>query len=110
MIKKITILSVACLSGVLGLSAGDKIYIDQAELEHTQNSFKIHEGGNVWIETDTVHRDRTGLYTFEGNIVRLWDSDKCKAEHQRTWKCPYCHQHWPIGKACQNPDCPSKYK
>lgn len=52
-----------------------------------------HIGYNVWTEENIIDKDSPGLYVYE----------KC-------WKCPYCFRFWPIGVACQNPDCPSKYK
>jgi hypothetical protein len=80
------------------------MYVDGNDLKEEEGSFRIHIGGNVWVQTNTMHRDCTGLYTYESEIKML------NGEYQRTWKCPYCHLHWPIGKSCKNKDCPSKYK
>ena len=88
--------------------ASDKIYINDDDLDHKQDSFHIHVGHNVWIETDTIHRDSTGLYTFENRLLRSKSSIKC--EYNKKWKCPYCYTYWPIGTPCQNKDCPSKYR
>jgi hypothetical protein len=94
------------LTTLFSVNANEKIYIDSNELDSSENNFKIHVGHNMWLETETVHRDSTGLYTFENNIVRSLKN----AEYQRQWKCPYCHAYWPEGIRCQNPKCPSKYK
>lgn len=42
----------------------------------------------------------SGIFTYNDKNV----------EYQKTWKCPYCYQLWPVGTACQNKHCPSKYK
>lgn len=84
-----------------------RIYISDEDLECSHDRFRIHRGNNMWIETETIHRDETGLYTLENSIIL--DQGK-QGEYQQRWKCPYCYQYWPIGKACQNKDCPSKYK
>lgn len=95
-----------CLMSVSAISAAEKIYIDDESLDYKQDSFHIHIGNNVWLETDTVHRDKSGLYTFDTNLLR---SKSIKNEFKKTWKCPYCYQYWPLGTKCQNSECPSKY-
>lgn len=110
MIKQLGNLFVASMLIINSLSAIDlskKVYINEEDLNYKQDRFRIHTGGNVWIETDTLHRDETGLYAFEYRIAR--EAER-RDEYQKKWKCPYCHQFWPIGQACQNTDCPSKYK
>lgn len=92
------------------LNASEKIYIDEEELNTSQDAFHIHIGNNVWIETNTVHRDKTGLYTYENNILSSTDKNTQQFGYQKTWKCPYCYNYWPIGTPCQNPSCPSKYR
>jgi hypothetical protein len=47
----------------------------------------------------------TGMFTYERDVLK--DSNK---EYEKRWKCPYCNRYWKIGQACQNADCPSKYK
>lgn len=101
--KKIFITMMLCIASV---SASQKIYIDDEQLDHKQDCFRIHQGNNIWLETKTVHRDATGLFTFENNLLH----SKKSTEYVKRWKCPYCYMFWPIGTACQNPDCPSKYK
>ena len=83
----------------------DRIYIDCDELDSSEDRFRIHMGQNIWMETSTIHRDTTGVYTFESNIERSPTS-----EYVKTWKCPYCFRFWPLGTACQNRECPSKYQ
>jgi hypothetical protein len=87
----------------------DKVYIDEDELNLRNDAFHIHIGDNVWIQTNTVHKDMTGLFTFENSIARSLNKS-FKSEYEKKWKCPYCYQYWPIGKKCQNEYCPSKYK
>ncbi len=98
----------AFLSCITSMSATDKMYIDTKELNYDYNTFRIHVGENNWIQTPTVHRDETGLYTFESDILK--DIYKPKMGYEKTWKCPYCFRYWPIGKSCQNSECPSKYR
>ncbi len=85
----------------------DRLYIDSSELNMQDDRFRIHMGNNTWIETTSVVRDDTGLYTLESNIVKaIKDS---KVTYHNAWKCPYCFNWWPMGKGCQNPQCPSKF-
>lgn len=109
MISKIGILSVFLLGSLL--HADEKIYIDGNELNTTQDIFRVHIGHNVWIETSTVHRDKSGLFTFDSCISRSATSaGSYRAGYEKSWKCPYCYHYWPIGTPCQNKDCPSRYK
>lgn len=82
----------------------EKIYIDEEDLKVEGDSFHIHIGGNIWICTDTIHRNSSGMYTYGCSLNRLTNM-----EYERKWKCPYCYRYWPIGKPCDNPDCPSRY-
>jgi hypothetical protein len=77
---------VICLSTASLSHASDKFYISSEELDATHETFRIHIGHNMWIKTNTVHRDVTGLYTCEQDIVR---QGGVKAEYQRVWRCPY---------------------
>ena len=108
--KRILPLLAVCASSILPVTASEKIYIDQEELKSSNNAFHIHQGNNVWIETNTIHRDATGFYTHEESIARTFKDNKYKGDYKKTWKCPYCYSYWPIGTPCQNPSCPSKYK
>ena len=89
-------------------SAPDRYYIDENELDCSQARFKIHTGHNMWIETEALYSDNTGLYTMESQILRHTTRDGNVA-YVRQWKCPYCHYMWDEGKPCSNPDCPSRY-
>lgn len=89
--------------------ADEKMYLNEEEIKTTVDKFYIHQGGNVWIHTPTIHRDKQGLFTFESDLGRIKDSFNVWG-YEKTWRCPYCNQHWPIGKPCQNSDCPSRYK
>jgi len=92
--------------------AEEPTYIDDDDFSVKNDSFYIHLGHNVWINTDTVHRDKTGLYFYESSIkCSVVKSGKTSfLTHDKTWKCPYCYSYWPIGRSCGNKDCPSKYK
>lgn len=107
-----TMLALCSISAINaeGVNDEQKFYIDEEELgDFTKgDAFHVHIGNNVWIETNTVHRDATGLYSYEHNIRKSLNGSQM--EYQKVWKCPYCHNYWPIGQACQKPDCPSKYK
>lgn len=87
------------------LKASEKIYLDPEDLYLSGESFHFHIGENKWLETNVVHKDSSGLFTYSHNIESL-----INGEYKRTWKCPYCHHYWSIGTPCQNKDCPSKYK
>lgn len=54
---------------------------------------KIHLGSNQWIDREDLNSEK--------NI---------QSGYQNQWKCPYCYMYWPQGRACQNMNCPSKYK
>lgn len=109
-LKKLIALCFVLVSIVSSIEASEKVYIDSKELNIHQNLFRMHVGNNVWLETNTVHRDDTGLYTFESDINTFLNNQTRKAEYIKKWKCPYCYTYWPMGSACQNKDCPSKYK
>jgi len=94
--------------GVIPSKLYDRFYINFDDLDSQEDSFHIHIGDNVWIETSIVHRDETGVYTYNANIAWMALSPSC--EYERKWRCPYCYRYWPLGKTCQNSDCPSKYK
>ena len=81
-----------------------KIYIDSSELETNERIFRIHLGGNVWQSVHTIHTDESGMFVYEKDTL------ESPQMYEKTWKCPYCNKFWPIGKPCQNPECPSKYK
>lgn len=94
-------------SPLLAFDTTEKIYIDSKEMDMSQDRFKIHVGGNKWIETSSVSRDERGLYTLETNIVRSLTG--LNATYRNEWKCPYCFNWWPMGKSCKNAQCPSKF-
>ena len=110
---KFALLYMACLSNLSGSQIGnlpEKVYIDDDEFKaNTQgDAFHIHLGNNVWLVTNTVHRDSSGLYSYECNIKRHMDGKQF--QYEKKWKCPYCYQYWPVGKPCANKECPSKYR
>lgn len=95
-------------SGCTPLCAhGGKMYVDFQEVDTRDDRFRIHTGGNAWIETSAMHRDVSGMYTFKENIIV--NSASKRMEYEKRWKCPYCFQYWPMKTSCQNPDCPSKF-
>jgi hypothetical protein len=85
---------------VANLGASDQIYIDSADLDIREDSFFVHKGENIWIETQSVYTDDHGLYYVE---------NKKPKQMVKKWKCPYCFNYWPIGEKCKNAQCPSKY-
>ena len=90
----------------------DRVYID-ADSFHANtegDEFYIHTGDNVWLVTHTINRDSTGMFSYESNLRKSISGPDYKMEYERKWKCPYCYNHWPIGKPCGNGNCPSKYK
>jgi len=106
MFKKL-FLSIFLFLSIAGYAA-EKIYIDEDEFKTGQDAFYMHLGHNVWVHTNCVHRDQTGLYTYECSISKSMKGYQCA--YEKTWKCPYCYNYWPIGTPCQNKDCPSRYK
>ncbi len=95
------------------LFSTEKKYIDSEELDTQSCGIYLHTGQNIWLETRCIHSDKRGLFTFESDIVRLDMNNKGISSfgaYTQQWKCPYCYNYWPIGTACQNAQCPSKYK
>lgn len=86
------------------LGAIEKMYINIDDLDTTNHSFKIHVGKNRWIQTNAIHTDSRGVYTFESDVRSI------DCAWVKEWRCPYCNQYWPIGTACQDSECPSKYR
>ena len=97
-----------CIS-CYGNATSERIYVDKEDINSTDNFFHIHIGHNLWIQNHTLHRDPSGMYTFESDIAHGWDIETMQLAYEKTWKCPYCHHFWPLKQRCQNPDCPSKY-
>lgn len=87
------------------VSSKERYYIDEEEYSTKGNAFYIHTGGNVWIMTNSLHRDKTGLFTYTCDIIR----EGQKNLEERRWGCPYCHEYWPMGQKCDNKDCPSLF-
>lgn len=105
--RLINTLFLACLLATSSLCAHkEKVYITLHEVDTKDDRLRIHTGGNVWIETNAIHRDVKGAFTLKEDIVldsfNTWG-------YEKRWKCPYCHSYWPMKTACQNPDCPSRY-
>ncbi len=82
-----------------------KMYFDVQDMPVDDEAFHIRTGANEWLLTNSVHRDLSGFYSYESDILRKTDS----MEYQKHWQCPYCHIFWPENVACQNPRCPSRY-
>lgn len=83
----------------------EKMYINVDEMVASEEAFHIHEESNRWIQINTLHSDSRGFYILESDIVKSHDGG-----YEKKWRCPYCNSYWPLGKPCQNPDCPSRYK
>ncbi len=105
-LSMVTLASLSALEyPVIYQNLSEKIYIDEKEMLSDFDSFHIHVGENIWIKTNTVHRDSTGLFTYDSDITK--DDN---IGYEKKWKCPYCHHYWPMGKSCKNKNCPSKFK
>jgi hypothetical protein len=104
--KKILIMALLCTSAIYAeeLKESDKIYIDSDELSEDQEAFRIHLGHNVWMETNAIHKDCLGTFTYQCNVLQT------NSQYEQKWKCPYCYHFWPMGSSCKNPNCPSKFK
>jgi len=91
------------------MSEGDKMYIDADEFSANTkgDAFHIHIGHNVWLVTNSVHRDSRGMFSYECNVRK--NMKGVHLEYEKTWKCPYCYNYWPLGIPCKNKDCPSRY-
>lgn len=87
----------------------EKYYIEDSSIDMNAlcESFNVHVGGNEWIETSTIYRDKTGTFTFQSDIK---PSVISVCEYEKKWKCPYCYSLYPIGRPCSKADCPSKYR
>ncbi len=84
----------------------ERIYFDCDELPMGEESFHIKVGEFEWIESSIIHRDMTGFFAYSFDVL----TDPVTMAYQKQWKCPYCNRYWPIGEACGNADCPSRYK
>ena len=82
------------------LHAGEKVYVDEVDIEMSGSDIYIHEGGNIWTQVYAIYGDDSGIYYTHVKIAR---------NYEKKWKCPYCHMMWPLKQRCQNPDCPSRY-
>lgn len=102
------ILTLLSMAFVATGTASERMYIDENELDTSQNAFHIHVGSNQYIRTEIIHKDKTGLYTYESDITTKLDN--ISSTYEKTWKCPYCHQQNPMNQKCSNADCPSKYQ
>lgn len=107
----LSIFSLSTLSAFETPSISEKMYIDSDEfkVDALGDDFYIHVGDNIWLVTNSIHRDATGLFSYECNLRKSTSPDY-KMEYEKKWKCPYCYRYWPVGKSCGNQDCPSKYK
>lgn len=84
----------------------ERLYVDMDSVSTFENTFHIHQGNNIWIETNSIHNDGTGFYTYYSEIKH--DDDDLNEEFAKFWKCPYCFYVWPQDVfPCQNSECPS---
>ena len=49
----------------------NKLYIDDDSFKVNMqgDEFYIHVGDNVWLQTHTVHRDASGLFAYESELI-----------------------------------------
>ena len=85
--------------------AKDKLYMGSESCRCKDSVHYIHLGNNVWLVSNRIHRDEKGLFTYKKNLSKGVKN----SEYEKKWKCPYCHNYWPIETKCQNLKCPSKY-
>lgn len=104
---KAILASLMLISCAYASDTTDRVYIDEKELEIGEDCFYIHTGENMWIKTQALTRDATGLYIME--TMSELDCPN-EAGYVRHWKCPYCNYYWEEGKPCTNPKCPRLYK
>ena len=98
-----------CISPLCAKHANnDRVYVDEEQIGYTKDAFYIHLGHTVWVHTDQLYRDGSGIYIYENSLAKTVKPAK-EVGYQKEWKCPYCYNYWPIGVPCQNVDCPSKY-
>ena len=86
------------------LGASEKLYIDIDELVSVDQGFHIHEGQNVWVSSTVIRSEPRGFYVYESDLLTSPQG------YEKMWRCPYCNNYWPMGKACGNPNCPSRFK
>jgi hypothetical protein len=86
----------------------DKMYIDEKEMSADEDAYYIHTGDNLWISTHSIHKDKQGTYIYRSTIA--CSTDQTTTNYEKTWKCPYCYRYNPVGKPCDNKDCPSRYR
>lgn len=108
-VKLIVFLLAFVFSSFSFLEATEKFYIDEKELCFEKDTFHIHIGENVWIQTNTLHKDETGTFVYDYDLLKILDQETEMLEYQKTWKCPYCYNYWPLRISCQKIDCSSKY-
>lgn len=106
MIKRLFCLGLL-LAGSLSAKLPEKIYLDLKDVDFSEDRIYIHLGHNEWMESNTMYADEQGIFTMNSNIVC---KSNVREKYEKTWKCPYCFRHWPVGKPCGNADCPSKYR
>ena len=71
-----------------------EFYVYDQQFSIDDSVMHVHIGDNMWL---TMHPQNTCEYKSPST------------QYVKTWKCPYCHRHYPEGKACSNKNCPSKY-
>lgn len=80
----------------------EKLYFDSSDLEIIDSAIYIHLENNL-IKTNVIRTDQQGFYIFGNDITNYAIANG----REKEWKCPYCN-HWsPMGKKCQNKDCPT---
>ena len=103
--KKI-ILTLAMLTS-LSCQASVRMYVTNDDVDDSTDCFHIHTGKNEWVSTQTMYRDKSGLYAKEDELLQISDKELA---YKQSWKCPYCYRYYDQGNPCNNADCPSKYR
>jgi|GEM_PF-1619181 hypothetical protein len=110
--KKILFLLFTCFVSLQASNLRDKMYISEKQLTVSADEFHIHIGHNIWLVSNSIETDSSGLFVYENNLHHAISEypKGVRLEYVKKWQCPYCHYYWPVGKPCDNEDCPSRYK
>jgi hypothetical protein len=112
--KKILILAqlLTCMCAPLAAitypGCDELIYAEESEgFCPTADGYYIKVGGNRWIQSQEVHRNAKGLFTYLSKVRKIEGPGGATLI---MWQCPYCDEWWPENISCQNSRCPSTYK
>lgn len=82
----------------------EKIYIGINDITSDNHCFQVHQGQNIWLQTELIHCDNKGFYYVESEAFKTKDFSFLKL-----WRCPFCYNFYILGKSCDNSFCASYY-